>query len=141
MSVDLIRLGPAAWSRWRTPADDEVAVDFPATSPVFERALAAFGEAHASEGGATDVHLTPDEARRGRAVYVELVLDHLCGACGGRGETWAEDCDACSSTGCRPQSHVVRVPMPPGVREGARFRLRVHSRALTADFQLNVRVG
>ena len=48
-----------------------------------------------------------------------------CPSCGGRGETWRERCDRCAGSGESLFHHPVRVSVPPGVVDGARFRFRV----------------
>ena len=50
-----------------------------------------------------------------------------CPHCGGRGETWTERCDLCRGTGESLLHHPVRVTVPAGVADGARFRFRVKS--------------
>ena len=50
-----------------------------------------------------------------------------CPHCGGRGETWTEWCHLCRGTGESLLQHPVRVSVPPGVADGARFRFRVTS--------------
>ena len=47
--------------------------------------------------------------------------------CGGRGETWIGPCDPCCGTGESLFHHPVRVSVPAGVADGARFRFRVSS--------------
>ena len=76
----------------------------------------------------TEVLVSPREAWDGlvgsdrRARFARL-----CRHCGGRGETWTEPCGDCRGTGALLVHHAVRVTLPPGVADGARFRFRVSS--------------
>ncbi|OLD55507.1 MAG: hypothetical protein AUI64_03470 [Acidobacteria bacterium 13_1_40CM_2_64_6] len=106
---------------------DEIAIDFPSVGRVVERMRDAFlgevgGDVHCAE-----VLLSKREAFDGLIVPVEVPIRATCPECGGRGETWAEPCDDCGGTGESVFRHPVRVSVPPGVADGARFRFRVTS--------------
>jgi hypothetical protein len=117
---------------------DEVAIDFPHVGRAVARARAAFlGERRAAEdagepGDNGDVvtaqlWLSSREARRGGRMPIDVAIRGTCAPCGGRGETWAEPCGECRGTGASLTHHAVRVSVPPGVADGARFRFRVSS--------------
>jgi len=107
---------------------DEIAIDFPSVGRVVERIRDAFlGEAVGGDVHCAEVLLSKREACDGLIVPVEVPIRATCAECGGRGETWAEPCDDCSGTGESVFRHAVRVSVPPGVADGARFRFRVTS--------------
>lgn len=106
---------------------DEIAIDFPSVGRAVERIRDAFlgepgGDVHCAE-----VLLSKREAFDGMIVPVEVPIRATCPECGGRGETWAEPCDDCGGTGEWVFRHAVRVTVPAGVADGARFRFRVTS--------------
>jgi hypothetical protein len=106
---------------------DEVAIDFPSMRALLDRMRRAFfgGDPSVSRQSA-EIRLTPREAFYGAAVPLELLVSATCGACGGRGEVWAEPCGACEGTGAAVARHHFRITVPPGVRDGTRFRFRVN---------------
>ena len=109
---------------------DEIAIDFPSVGRVVERMRDAFlGEADGGPGGVhcAEVLLSKREACDGLIVPVEVPIRATCAECGGRGETWTERCDDCCGTGESVYRHEVRVTVPAGVADGARFRFRVTS--------------
>jgi hypothetical protein len=105
---------------------DDVIVDFPSIAALVDRMQAAFfgGEAEVRPVAA-EVELSRGQAFRGGRVPVEVPLRRLCRACGGRGEVWDQPCGDCDGTGDRVNVEAVHVFVPSGVRDGARFRLRV----------------
>lgn len=124
----------ATWrvvSRSSTPRDcfaDEIAIDFPSVDHAVERMRDAFlGEPASSQVLATDLHLSTFEARRGLIVPLEVPMRGTCAICSGRGGTWREHCEGCRGTGESLFHHPVRVAVPAGVADGARFRFRVSS--------------
>ena len=105
---------------------DEIAIDFPSVAPAVERMRDAFlGEPGDLHVVATEVLLSKREASDGLVVPVEVPIRATCPECGGRGETWTERCDGCDGTGESLFRHAVRVTVPAGVADGARFRFRV----------------
>jgi len=107
---------------------DEIAIDFPSVGHVVERMRDAFlGEPDDRELVCAEVALSQREASDGRVVAVEVPIRATCPECGGRGETWTEPCDSCAATGESVFRHQVKVSVPPGVADGARFRFRVNS--------------
>ena len=106
---------------------DEIAIDFPSVGPVVDRMRDAFlGERVDADVLRAQVSLTQREASGGLVVTLEVPVRVTCPHCGGRGETWAELCSLCRTTGESLIFQPVRVSVPRGVADGAclRFRLR-----------------
>jgi hypothetical protein len=108
---------------------DETAIDFPSVRHVVERMRDAFfGEPPTrTDVVATEVRLSTLEAREGLVVPLEVPVRQMCPACAGRGGTWSERCDPCRGTGEWWFHRAVRVAVPAGVADGARFCFRVTS--------------
>ena len=120
---------------------DEVAIDFPSVAPLVERQREAFlGEGEDVDLLTTEVSLSCHDAWTGTVVPLDVPLRGTCSSCGGRGETWAEPCDACCGTGDWLVHHPVRLSVPPRVADGARFRFRVTS-PHAAPVRVEVRVA
>ena len=120
---------------------DEIAIDFPSVGTVVDRMRDAFlGEHENVEVLCADVSLTKREASDGLIVPLEVPIRATCPDCGGRGETWAERCAACDGTGESVFRHAVRVTLPAGVPDGARFRFRL-STPDAAAVRVEVRVS
>jgi hypothetical protein len=108
---------------------DEVAIDFPSVDHVVDRMRDAFlGERPAGDVLSAELRLSTVEALHGLVVPLDVPMRRTCAMCGGRGETWTEPCDACCGTGESLFHHPVRVTVPAGVVDGARFRFRVVAR-------------
>lgn len=110
--------------------EDEVAIDFPSVDELVDRVREAFLGDDIVEGLRMVTHqvrLSNGEARRGAIVPLELPLTGTCPVCGGRGEVWTEPCLACCGSGDWLVHHPVRVSVPAGVADGARFRFRVRA--------------
>ena len=104
---------------------DEVIVDFPSVAPAVERIRRAFlAEERAAALSAT-IRLSTREARTGATVPLEVAVQALCRECGGRGETWAEPCGRCNGSGAERRRHQLKVLVPAGVCDGARFNFTV----------------
>jgi hypothetical protein len=105
---------------------DEIAIDFPSIDALLDRMRRSFFgcEATASRHS-TEVRLTPREAFFGADVPLDVPVAATCTACGGRGEVWMEPCEACGGSGASVARHHVRLTLPAGVRDGARFRFSV----------------
>ena len=101
---------------------DEIAIDFPSLVAIRDRMRRAFfgGEPTASRHVA-EVRLTIREALAGAKVPIHVPVRSTCAPCGGRGEIWMDPCRACDGTGASTVRHAVRVSVPSGVRDGARF--------------------
>jgi molecular chaperone DnaJ len=101
---------------------DEVAIDFPSVSSVLDRMRHSFfGEASEATLSA-EIAVSREEAFWGVMVPLHVPLRRTCPRCGGRGEVWAEWCGACRGEGEVTAAHQMRLRVPAGVREGARFR-------------------
>ena len=107
---------------------DEIAIDFPSLEPAVERMREAFlGECPGDDVLRTALQVSSREAWDGLVVPIHVPIRDLCGHCGGRGETWAEPCGDCRGTGAVLVHRAVRLTLPRGVADGARFRFRVSS--------------
>jgi molecular chaperone DnaJ len=101
---------------------DEVAIDFPSVSSVLDRMRHSFfGESREATLSA-EILVSPEEAFWGALVPLHVPLRRTCPRCGGRGEVWSEWCAACGGVGEMTTAHEMRLRVPAGVREGARFR-------------------
>lgn len=124
---------------------DEIAIDFPSVNRLVDRVRDAFLGDEAPGDADTlqrEVRLSNREAQRGAIVPLELPLKGTCRGCGGRGEVWTEPCAACSGSGDALVRHPIRVSVPPGVCDGARFRFRVSSpHAAPVRVELRVAIG
>ena len=108
---------------------DEIAIDFPSVEPAVERMRDAFLGERPATTMCCGARCWCRPARRGTgsSVPVDVPIRGLCRHCGGRGEIWTEPCGDCRGTGASLVHHAVRVTLPPGVADGARFRFRVSS--------------
>ncbi|MGH9309989.1 MAG: DnaJ domain-containing protein [Vicinamibacterales bacterium] len=104
---------------------DEVAIDFPSVASVLDRMRDAFFTAELPITRSAQLVLTPREAFDGITVPLDVPLRRTCPECGGRGEVWADWCLMCTGLGEVTATHSLRVRVPPGVRDGARFRFSV----------------
>jgi hypothetical protein len=107
---------------------DEIAIDFPSVERVVDRMRNAFlGERVDADVLRTDVSLSQREAFDGRVVSLSVPVRITCPNCGGRGETWTEPCHLCHGSGASTMHRAVRVPVPPGIVDGACVRFRLKS--------------
>jgi len=104
---------------------DEVAIDFPSVSSVLDSMRDAFFRAEPAVTLSAQLIVTPREAFDGTTVLLDVPLRRTCQRCGGRGEVWTEWCAACDGLGEVSAAHAMRVRVPAGVCEGARFRFSV----------------
>lgn len=104
---------------------DEVNIDFPSVSSVLDRMRSSFFGANTGAELSAEIELTPEEAFWGTSVPLDVPLRRTCAACGGRGEVWEQWCAECRGDGDVPTFHPLRLHVPAGVREGARFRFSV----------------
>ncbi len=104
---------------------DEIAIDFPSVASVLDRMRDAFFGAERAVTRSAQMVLTPHEAFYGVTVPLDVPLRRTCLRCGGRGETWTEWCAACGGLGEVAIAQSLRIRVPAGVREGARFRFSV----------------
>ena len=113
---------PLARADWLA---DEVAIDFPSVASVLDRMRHAFFGHLPLSSRSAEIVLTPREAFYGTDVPLDVPLRRTCPHCGGRGEIWSEWCARCAGDGEIAASHALRVRIPSGVRDGARFRFSV----------------
>lgn len=104
---------------------DEVAIDFPSVSSLLDRMQHAFFGELPLISRSAEIILTAREAFYGTTVPLDVPLRHTCPRCGGRGEVWGEWCLVCTGAGEVTSAHELRVSIPSGVRDGARFRFSV----------------
>jgi hypothetical protein len=130
-----------------TCLEDETAIDFPAVLRVADGARRLFvDEAGDDSGplGSGDEVLTTVELPRGATVAgavvsCDIVLRDICTSCGGRGESWCAPCQGCAAEGHVAIRRRVRLAVPPGVRDGARYQFRL-SRANQSSVTVDVRI-
>ena len=101
---------------------DEIAIDFPSVSSVLDRMRESFFGEQGSAVLLAEILLTPKEAFWGTLVPLHVPLRRTCPRCGGRGEVWGDWCPTCGGAGEITLGHEMRLRVPAGVREGARFR-------------------
>lgn len=105
---------------------DEIAIDFPSAGRCVERMRERFlGEPADADVLAVEVSLSKYECFKGLVVPIDVPMTATCDHCGGRGETWTERCALCDGTGQSHQRRSVRLTIPRGTADGARFRFRV----------------
>jgi molecular chaperone DnaJ len=119
---------------------DEVAIDFPSVSSVLDRMRDSFFGGAREASLSAEIVVTPQEAFWGTSVALHLPLRRTCPRCGGRGEVWSEWCAACGGGGEVAKTHEMRLRIPAGVREGARFRFSVAPRGAPLTF-VDVRIS
>ena len=90
------------------------------------RSFLADGGGERVETVKTEICLSSEEAQRGTVVPVMVLLRATCTRCGGRGETWAEPCSACNTTGHCLVPRRLRVTVPPRILDGSCFHFRLH---------------
>jgi len=109
---------------------DEIAIDFPSIAGLVDRVREAFLGADDADAAGTvmrELRVSNHEARRGTVIPLELPIRGTCHRCGGRGEVWTEPCVDCRGRGDSLVRHPIRISLPPGVSDGARFHFRVSS--------------
>ncbi|MEN3337638.1 MAG: molecular chaperone DnaJ [Acidobacteriota bacterium] len=104
---------------------DEISIDFPSVSSVLDRMRDSFFGGAPEASLSAEIVLTPQEAFWGALVPLHVPLRRTCPRCGGRGEVWSDWCAACGGGGEVTNTHEMRLRVPAGVREGARFRFSV----------------
>ena len=121
---------------------DEVVIDFPSVAPAVERMRSAFVDEERGSLLRADVSLSTREASDGITLPLAVPVRSTCRSCGGRGETWSERCTRCAGTGTEVLRHHVRVSVPAGVLDGARFRFVVtkhHDPPTRIELHISVR--
>jgi DnaJ-class molecular chaperone len=107
---------------------DEVAIDFPSVANVLDRMRDSFFGGPPLASLSAEIIISPQEAFWGALVPLRVPLRRTCPRCGGRGEVWSEWCLTCGGDGEVSAAHEMRLRVPAGVREGARFRFSVSPR-------------
>jgi hypothetical protein len=121
---------------------DEVVIDFPSIAPVVDRIRRGFLAGERAAALSATVELSLEEAMEGAMVPLDVAVPSTCPSCDGRGETWTEPCLHCQGSGARLRRHRVRVVVPAGVLDGARFDFTVVPRHdPPARVELRVRVA
>jgi hypothetical protein len=121
---------------------DEVAIDFPSIPAAVERIRSAFVDEEDHAPLRAELRLSRREAFDGVTVPLDVPVRSACPLCGGRGESWMEWCRGCGGTGESLFHHRVRLDLPAGVADGARFRFRVTSPlALPTRVEVLVAIG
>ena len=121
-------------TRWRST--------FPAIPPAVDRIRSAFVDEEPRAPLKAELRLSVREAFDGVTVPLDVPVRSACPLCGGRGESWMEWCRGCGGTGESLFHHRVRLALPAGVSDGARFRFRVTSPlALPTRVEVLVAIG
>lgn len=121
---------------------DEVVVDFPSVAPAVDRVRSGFLQSERPAAVRTTIDVSPRDAVEGATLPLEVPVRCTCTGCGGRGESWLEPCGRCAGTGTEMFRHVLRVTLPPGVTDGARFHFTVTPRHNPSTrIELHVRVS
>lgn len=113
---------------------DEIAIDFPSVANVVDRIRDSFFGGAREAALSAEIIVSPQEAFWGALVPLRVPLRRTCPRCGGRGEVWSEWCPACGGDGETAAAHEMRLRVPAGVREGARFRFSVAARGSPLTF-------
>jgi hypothetical protein len=140
-----------AWTVRETPVDptsddcfaDETAIDFPSVGHIVARVREAFVGDHELDDRSTltaEVAVSRRDAMFGTTLPLSVPVSGACPRCGGRGEVWPDPCQPCSGTGNALVHHPVRLSVPAGVADGARFRFRLTS-PHAAPIRVEVRVA
>jgi hypothetical protein len=64
-----------------------------------------------------EVRLTPDQARRGGRLRIQLPIPHACDTCKGLGEVGPFYCPRCRGTGICRSDLPLEVEYPPGIAD------------------------
>lgn len=86
-----------------------------------------------------EVILSPDEARKGGTVPIGVPVFYPCHHCGGSGHDWLFPCIYCQEQGVIEDEEVVKVKMPPLVKDGTIFELPLQGLGIH-NFQLRVHI-
>lgn len=140
---DSVPIGTPALRGERDCFADEIAIDFPSAAAIVDRMRAAFldGDESAAHLCAT-VEVSMREASDGITFPIDVPLHSTCPLCGGRGETWMEACRPCGGSGASLLHHRVRVSLPAGVSDGARFHFTIsspHARPTRIELRIAVK--
>ncbi|HEY6509544.1 MAG TPA: hypothetical protein VIY56_16095 [Vicinamibacterales bacterium] len=121
---------------------DDVAVDFPSAAHATERVRSTFLSHERPPATPASLVLTPDEARQGVSVFLDVPLRYTCRGCGGRGESWGQTCEPCDGSGAQLSVERFRVRVPSGVDDGTSFRFSLTPRHHpTTRVELRIRLS
>ncbi len=103
----------------RVSCGDEIAIDFPSVSSLFDRVWWAFvDQAERPVPVRAEIELSRDEALHGVRVPLAVPVRAICPRCGGSGECWLDTCGRCAGLGEHTVRHHVTIALPPGLRGG-----------------------
>jgi len=121
---------------------DDVVIDFPSVAHAVDRVRTSFLINERPEALLATLRVTLREALEGATLPLDVPVRCTCSGCGGRGESWTEPCSRCAGTGTELFTHQLRVTLPPGVVDGARFQFSVTPRHNPSTrIELHVRVS
>lgn len=106
----------------------DVVIDFPSVAPAVDRMRRAFFAEERGDAVRAALQLSPREARDDATVPLAVAVRCTCHRCGGRGESWTELCLSCHGRGVELLAHQLKVLLPAGVIDGARFSFTVTPR-------------
>lgn len=100
----------------------------PSFDELFERLWSNFAsqdrpKAEHLERLAVEVVLSPDEARWGRRLRVNVPVYATCPTCGGRGAIGPYECARCAGQGAIATDYPLDLSVPPGTRDGDAMHL------------------
>ncbi len=70
-----------------------------------------------ASGGIVEIILTPEEARRGGRIPLQVPVEYPCRECGGRGSYLMFICPACAGSGKQQYSRTIHLNVPPNLAE------------------------
>tara|TARA_B100001123_G_scaffold419061_1_gene523765 strand:+ start:7857 stop:8303 length:447 start_codon:yes stop_codon:yes gene_type:complete len=120
--VTLVEVGGRAYDNSVNFFTDEVVIDFPSVATTVERMQSAFVEEMLDPVLQARICLSPRQALDGAVIPIDIPISLTCRDCGGRGESWAERCLLCLSTGTEVRQHAVKLSIHAGVCDGETFR-------------------
>ena len=100
----------------------------PCFEELFERIWSNFDsfsrpKAEHLEGLTVEIVISPEEARLGGRVQVDIPARATCPACGGHGAVGPYECWRCEGHGALTTEYPVEVGFPPGIRDGYAVRI------------------
>ena len=76
-----------------------------------------------------ELRLVPEEAARGGPMEVRVSVSHPCSACKESGDARIESCAVCGGEGTIRQSRLLRLRLPPALRDGTVLCVAGHGKA------------
>ena len=108
---------------------DEIAIDFPSVASAVERIRRGLVHDDHAQPLPAVLTLSKVKARTGVVTPLSVPVRATCRSCGGRGESWTENCACCYGTGAEMRTHTVQITVPRGVADGATFWFSVTPRS------------